>query len=264
MSRLSEGGSGARGGYTQGWVAGIYMSVLHDAEITTCRISEQCKQIQAQLEAMRSSVAIKAGGRKGQKAGLKRAGSERELLRYPNNVSGPVLMSTSITSVPQPTSPAPSNDSPRKPGTAKRQKIEKAESIASTDDYPHPLAGTVDPESGRLYQESGKLETKKQHEKRMVEERRLQREQSKQTKNTKGERDDDTANIDTILTDLTQSRRRVNQGVQSRYPLRCRHREQQLATLQTKTRVQSASQQRQRVGTRSFTLVQRLPTHSQG
>jgi hypothetical protein len=71
-------------------------------------------------------------------------------------------------------SPSPSVESPRK--GPKRPRIEIAESIASNEDY--TPGGSVDT-GERMMLPSGKLETKKAFEKRMVEARRLAKEQEK-------------------------------------------------------------------------------------
>lgn len=71
-------------------------------------------------------------------------------------------------------SPSPSIESPRK---TKRPKVEIAESVASNEEY--AASGSNDPLSGRMLLANGKLETKKNFEKRMVGQRKLQKEQEK-------------------------------------------------------------------------------------
>lgn len=98
------------------------------------------------------------------------------------------LIHIAVTAV----SPSPSAESPRK--GPKRPRIEIAESVASNEDY--TPGGSVDT-GERMMLPSGKLETKKAFEKRMVEARRLVKEQEKlereqgkvaASQNPKGER----------------------------------------------------------------------------
>jgi hypothetical protein len=73
-------------------------------------------------------------------------------------------------------SPSPSNESPRK--GPKRPKIEISESVASDGDY----GGLPTDPTGRIMFPDGRLEPKKAFEKRMVEQRRLAKEQDKLNK----------------------------------------------------------------------------------
>ena len=126
------------------------------------------------IDEAKKAYAAKFGNKRGQRAGLKRTGSESE--SSVSKVETQVLAHRSrliVTAV----SPSPSIESPRK--GPKRPRIEIAESVASNEEY--TPGGSTD-NGERMMLPTGKLETKKAFEKRMVEQRRMAKEQDKLAK----------------------------------------------------------------------------------